>query len=150
MNSVLKQNPLHPSEDGAERPACGGRSPLPGAYGWVIVVLLWLVCFFSYADRQAFFSVFPLLQKELRLTPVQLGLLGSSFAVVYGIAGPFAGLIADRIRRKTAILSGLQFWSVICVISALSRNFFQLLLFRGLEGLGECIYHPAEIGRAHV
>ncbi len=118
-------------------------SALPGVYGWVIVVLLWLVCFFSYADRQAFFSVFPLLQKELSLTTVQLGMLGSSFAIVYGIAGPFAGLVADRIRRKTAILSGLQFWSVVCVISAFSRNFFQLLVFRGLEGLGECIYSPA-------
>jgi MFS family permease len=102
-----------------------------------------MVCFFSYADRQALFSVFPLLQKELHLTPVQLGLLGSSFAMVYGICGPLAGLLADRIRRKTAILSGLEFWSVVCVIATFSRNFFQLLLFWGLEGLGECIYQPA-------
>jgi len=143
MNLVLKQDPLAPAEGTAGLPERGGHPPLPGTYGWVIIVLLWLVCFFSYADRQAFFSVFPLLQRELSLTPVQLGMLGSSFAVVYGICGPFAGLVADRIRRKTAILSGLQFWSVICVISAFSRNFFQLLLFRGLEGLGECIYSPA-------
>ena len=143
MNSVLKQDPLAPSNGDEELLERGGHPALPGAYGWVIVVLLWWVCFFSYADRQAFFSVFPLLQKELSLTPVQLGMLGSSFAVVYGICGPFAGLVADRIRRKTAILSGLQFWSVVCVISAFSRNFLQLLLFRGLEGLGECIYSPA-------
>lgn len=143
MNLVLKQDPLAPSEGSAGLQERRDHSELPGTYGWVIIVLLWLVCFFSYADRQAFFSVFPLLQKELSLTPVQLGMLGSSFAIVYGICGPFAGLVADRIRRKTAILSGLQFWSVICVISAFSRNFFQLLLFRGLEGLGECIYSPA-------
>jgi sugar phosphate permease len=126
-----------------DRRSSANHSQLPGTYGWVIIILLWLVCFFSYADRQAFFSVFPLLQKELSLTPVQLGMLGSSFAVVYGICSPFAGVVADRIRRKTAILSGLQFWSVICVISAFSRNFIQLLLFRGLEGVGECIYSPA-------
>jgi sugar phosphate permease len=143
MNLVLTQNPLVPSKGSADPPLKEAHPALPGAYGWVIVVLLWLVCFFSYADRQAFFSVFPLLQKELHLTTVQLGLLGSSFAVVYGLAGPFAGLVADRIRRKTAILGGLQFWSIICVLSALSRNFFQLLLFRGMEGLGECIYTPA-------
>lgn len=143
MNSVLKPDPLVSSERSVGLPERGGQPQLPGTYGWVIVVLLWWVCFFSYADRQAFFSVFPLLQKELSLTPVQLGMLGSSFAIVYGICGPFAGLLADRIRRKTAILSGLQFWSVICVISAFSRSFFQLLIFRGLEGLGECIYSPA-------
>ncbi len=114
-------------------------------YRWVVVLLLWLVCFFSYADRQAFFSIFPLLQKQMKLTTVQLGLLGSSFAVVYGIGGPFAGFLVDRIRRKTAVLGGLELWSVICVLSALSRNFFQLLIFRAAEGIGECIYYPAAL-----
>jgi MFS family permease len=117
----------------------------PSAYRWVVVFFLWLVCFFSYADRQAFFSIFPLLEKEMGLTTVQLGMLGSSFAVVYGLGGPFAGYIVDRIRRKTAVLGGLELWSVICVLSALSRNFFQLLVFRAAEGLGECIFYPAAL-----
>jgi MFS family permease len=124
------------------------RGTLPevsNIYRWVVVLLLWLVCFFSYADRQAFFSIFPLLQKQMKLTTVQLGLLGSSFAVVYGIGGPFAGYLVDRIRRKTAVLGGLELWSVICVLSALSRNFFQLLIFRAGEGIGECIYYPAAL-----
>jgi MFS family permease len=116
-----------------------------GSYRWVVVLLLWLVCFFSYADRQAFYSVFPLLQKEMALSTVQLGLLGSSFAVVYGLGAPFAGYIVDRIRRKTAILGGLELWSIICILSALSRNFFQLIIFRGLEGIGETIYYPAAL-----
>lgn len=114
-------------------------------YRWIVVLLLWLVCFFSYADRQAFFSVFPLLQKQMNLTTVQLGLLGSSFAIVYGVGGPFAGFLVDRIRRKTAILGGLEFWSVICVLSALSHTFLQLFVFRAAEGLGECIYYPAAL-----
>lgn len=116
-----------------------------GLYRWLVIVMLWLVCFFSYADRQAFFSVFPLLQKEMKLNTVQLGLLGSSFAVIYGLGGPFAGALVDRIRRKTAILGGLQLWSVVCMASALSRNFIQLVTFRALEGLGETIYYPAAL-----
>jgi sugar phosphate permease len=131
-----------------KQPDMAPQGPLPEAaniYRWVVVLLLWLVCFFSYADRQAFFSIFPLLQKQMKLTTVQLGLLGSSFAVVYGIGGPFAGFLVDRIRRKTAILGGLELWSVICVLSALSRNFFQLLIFRAAEGIGECIYYPAAL-----
>jgi sugar phosphate permease len=123
-----------------------GTAPAPpNVYRWVVVLLLWMVCFFSYADRQAFFSIFPLLQKEMTLTTVQLGLLGSSFAVVYGLGGPFAGFVVDRIRRKTAILGGLQLWSIICVLSALSRNFFQLLIFRASEGIGEAVYYPAAL-----
>ena len=107
--------------------------------------MLWCVSLFNYADRQAVFSVFPLLEKEMHLTTVHLGLLGSSFAWVYGLSGPLAGFIVDRIRRKTAILAGLQIWSVICAATALSRTFAQLLWFRAAEGLGESIYYPASM-----
>jgi sugar phosphate permease len=107
--------------------------------------MLWLICFFNYADRQAVFSVFPLLQREMHLDTFQLGLLGSCFAWVYGLGGPLAGIAIDRIRRKSAILSGLQFWSVVCAATALSRTFRQLLFFRTAEGLGETVYYPASV-----
>ena len=50
-------------------------------YKWSVVGMLWGIAFFNYADRQAVFAVFPLLEKEMNLGPVQLGLLGSSFAI---------------------------------------------------------------------
>ncbi len=116
-----------------------------GRYRWYVVGMLWWIAFFNYADRQAIFSVFPLLERELHLTPIQLGLLGSSFAWVYGLCAPFAGNLVDRVRRKTAILSGLETWSLVCMATALSRNFRHLLLFRAAEGLGETAYFPASM-----
>ena len=113
------------------------------AYKWRVVAMLWWISFFNYADRQAIFSVFPLLEREMHLSTVQLGLLGSGFAWVYGLGAPFAGLLVDRVRRKTAILGGLQVWSLICMATALSRNFRHLFLFRAAEGLGETFYFPA-------
>jgi len=117
----------------------------PDRYKWAVVGMLWGISFFNYADRQAVFSVFPLLEKELHLTSVQLGLLGSSFALVYGICGIFAGAIVDRVRRVSAILWGLYIWSLICVSTAVSRTFGQLLGFRAAEGLGETLYFPASM-----
>jgi MFS family permease len=114
-------------------------------YKWYAVAMLWWIAFFNYADRQAIFSVFPLLEKEMGLTPLQLGLLGSSFAVVYGISSPFAGIVVDRVRRKSAILGGLYAWSAICMAAAVSRNLTTLLVFRGAEGLGETFYFPASM-----
>jgi predicted MFS family arabinose efflux permease len=114
-------------------------------YKWQLVAMLWWIAFFNYADRQAIFSVFPLLEKEMHLTQVQLGLLGSSFAWVYGLFAPIAGTIVDRIRRKTAILGGLHLWSAICIATAASRGFGSLLFFRGAEGLGESFYFPAGV-----
>jgi MFS family permease len=114
-------------------------------YRWSVVGMLWGIAFFNYADRQAVFAVFPLLEKELHLGPVQLGLLGSSFAITYGLCAPFAGAIVDRVRRVAAILWGLYIWSLICVATALSRTFGQLLGFRAAEGLGETLYFPASM-----
>jgi MFS family permease len=115
------------------------------SYKWWVVAMLWLISFFNYADRQAIFSVFPLLEREMHLTPVQLGLLGSAFAWVYGLGAPFAGMIVDRVRRKTAILGGLHAWSLICMATVLSSNFRHLFFWRAAEGLGETFYYPASM-----
>src|SRR5262249_30287258 len=114
-------------------------------YKWYVVGMLWWISCFNYADRQAIFSVLPLLEKEMHLDPVQVGWLVSSFGLVYGLCAPFAGSIVDRVRRKTAILAGLQAWSLICMATALSRNFLHLLFFRAAEGLGETFYYPASV-----
>lgn len=126
----------------AEKKPTIARSP---NYAWYVVAMLWCISFFNYADRQAVFSVFPLLEREMHLSLVELGLLGSSFAWVYGLLGPVAGYIVDRVKRKTAILAGLHTWSFICMATAISRNFWQLLFFRAAEGLGETIYYPASM-----
>jgi hypothetical protein len=52
-------------------------------YKWSVVALLWCVCLFNYADRQAIFSVFPLLKSEMGLRDIQLGIVGSSFMGVW-------------------------------------------------------------------
>jgi MFS family permease len=114
-------------------------------YKWLVVGMLWLISFFNYADRQAIFSVFPLLEREMHLTPVQLGLLGSAFAWVYGLGAPFAGMVVDRVRRKTAILGGLHTWSLICMATVTSSNFRHLFFWRAAEGLGETFYYPASM-----
>ena len=114
-------------------------------YGWYVVAMLWLISFFNYADRQAIFSVFPLLEKEFGLSLTAQGALGSSFAIIYGLGAPFAGYIVDKIRRKRAILIGLHIWSIVCVLTATSQKYWHLLFFRAAEGLGESCYYPASM-----
>ena len=124
-------------------PPRAARPVVSPSYKWWVILMLWLVSFFNYADRQAISSVFPLVEKELGLSLVQLGILGSAFAWVYGLSSPLSGNIADRIRRKMAVLGGLQVWSIICGATALARTFPQLIFFRAAIGLGESIYFPA-------
>ena len=112
---------------------------------WAVVGLLWFVCFFNYADRQAIYSVFPLLKTEMGLTDVQLGIVGASFMWVYAAAAPLAGIVGDRFPRKTVIIWGLIFWSLITVATALSARYSHLVICRALEGLGEAFYFPASM-----
>ena len=107
--------------------------------------MLWTVSFFNYADRAALFTLFPLLERELHLSPLQLGLLGSSFAWMYGLLAPFSGNLVDRISRKRAVLGGLYVWSFIAACTSLSRGFGQLLGFMTAEGMGESLYYPASM-----
>ncbi len=114
-------------------------------YKWWVVAMLWFTCFFNYADRQAIFSVFPLLKAQMGLSDVQLGIVGGSFMWVYALSGPLAGLVGDRMRRKTLIISGLLFWSLVTIATALSTKYWHLVLFRALEGFGEAFYFPASM-----
>ncbi|MEK7751752.1 MAG: MFS transporter [Acidobacteriota bacterium] len=115
------------------------------SYKWWVVGMLWFVCFFNYADRQAIFSVFPLLKAEMGLSDVQLGIVGASFMWVYALGAPMAGLIGDRFNRKALILGGMIFWSLITIATAMSTKYWHLVLFRALEGLGETFYYPASM-----
>ncbi len=114
-----------------------------GSYKWVVIAMLWLVCFLNYADRQAIFSVFPLIRQQLGLSDLQLGIVGSSFMWMYALFGPVAGWLCDRLPRKSLVLGALIFWSLITAATALSRDFTQLVICRALGGLGEAFYFPA-------
>ncbi len=116
-----------------------------GVYPWLVVGLLWCCGFFNYADRQAVFAVFPLIQAEFKLTDDQLGWVGSAFMAVYAATAPIAGFVVDRFSRRGLIVAGLGFWSLVCAATGFCRSYVQLLLVRAAEGLGETFYFPASM-----
>lgn len=116
----------------------------PG-YAWVVVALLWVVALLNYLDRQVIFSLFPLLRRELGLSPLQLGLLGTAFLWVYAFASPVSGFLADRYGRKRVIVVSLLVWSIVTWLTGQARTFPELLWARGLMGLSEACYLPAAL-----
>lgn len=107
--------------------------------------MLWFVCFFNYADRQAIFAVFPKLKEEFGFDKVQLGLIGSAFMWVYAFGAPFAGYICDRFRRKDLILGGCLFWSFVTICTGWCSKLWHFVTVRALEGFGETFYFPASM-----
>src|SRR5580700_4042446 len=84
-----------------------------GSYRWALVGMLWLICFFNYADRVAISSVFPVLHKQYHFTKTELGWIGAAFTWVYAAFAPLAGDVGDKYPRKWVILAGLYIWSSI-------------------------------------
>ena len=114
-------------------------------YKWAVVAMLWLVCFFNYADRQAIFAIFPKLKEEFGFDKVQLGLIGSAFMWVYAAGAPLAGYIGDRVQRRHLILGGCLFWSFITITTGWCSKLWHFVTVRALEGFGETFYFPASM-----
>ncbi len=114
-------------------------------YPWICVGLLWVVWLLNYLDRQVVFAIFPLLQSELGLTSVQLGMLGAAFLWVYAAASPVAGYAADRFGRKWIVVASLLIWSTITWATGQARTFHELLGARAVMGLSEACYLPAAL-----
>ena len=115
----------------------------PGGYRWMVVAMLWCICFLNYADRQVIFSVFPLLTKEFGFSKVQLGLIGSAFMWVYAGGSFAAGFLCDRYSRKSLVFGGCFFWSVVTMATGWCGKLWQFVMVRAMEGLGEVFYFPA-------
>ena len=137
--------PSKPPTSPASQPPHGPARGVPRGYNWWVVFMLWFVCFFNYADRQAIFAVFPTLKQEFGFDTVQLGLIGSAFMWVYAFGAPAAGFICDRFRRKDLILGGCLFWSFVTVTTGWSSKLWHFITVRALEGLGETFYFPASM-----
>lgn len=121
---------------------------------WEIVGLLWVAQFLNQADRQIFNVTLPLIQADFKLTDTQMGLVATTFTVVFGLLVPFAGLAGDRVRRRDIVVLSLVVFSAGTLLTGTASGFVLLLLFRGVAtGAGEALYAPAAaawIGQAHV
>ena len=110
---------------------------------WVALGLLFLAAVLNYADRTAFSAVFPLLKKDLGMSDVELGAIGSLFLWSYGLMSPFAGMAGDRFSRSSLVTGSLLVWSLVTGITGFVTSTHQLFAARILLGLSEALYLPA-------
>jgi len=122
-------------------------------YKWELIALLWLAYFFNQADRQVYSVVLPSLQKDLQLSDIQAGWVGSIFMWTYALLVPVAGYAGDALRRKWIVFWSLLVWSTATMFSGAAAGLLGLVVFRSLAtGGGEAFYYPSAnslIGQYH-
>ncbi|HXP63955.1 MAG TPA: MFS transporter [Steroidobacteraceae bacterium] len=116
------------------------------SYAWGVLAILVATAIVSYTDRQVLSLLVDPVRHDLGITDTQISLLlGTAFAVIYGIAGIPFGLLADRTSRRNLIFFAVVVWSIGTVACGYSQSFGQLFAARIIVGLGESVLSPAAI-----
>jgi ACS family D-galactonate transporter-like MFS transporter len=104
--------------------------------------LLFLATTINYVDRSNLSIVAPFLAKELRLGPVQMGLLFSAFAWSYAIANLPGGYLIDRFGSRIVYGVAQLGWSAATLALGLVSGFGALFGLRFAVGLAEAPAFP--------
>jgi MFS family permease len=118
----------------------------PRPYAWTVVAILIATAVLSYTDRQVLSLLVDPIRGDMGISDTQISLLlGTAFAVIYGIAGIPLGFLADRISRRNLIFAGVSVWSLGTIACGFSHNFGEIFASRIVVGLGEAALSPAAI-----
>ncbi|WP_336982070.1 MFS transporter [Altererythrobacter fulvus] len=113
------------------------------SYRLKLVIILFVVCTFNFADRAVFSALAQTIKADLRLSDLELGLLqGIVFAVLYAAVGMPLGLMAERFSRTRIIAGATAIWSAATVATGIAGSFVQLATARLLVGMGEAGFMP--------
>jgi MFS family permease len=104
------------------------------------VFVLTLMNLLNYLDRYVPSVVKDQFKADLNLTDKQTSFPLTSFVVVYMLASPIFGSLADRWPRKVLIAAGVALWSLATGAAALAVGFWTFLLARAMVGVGEAAY----------
>jgi MFS family permease len=105
--------------------------------------LLSVLMVFDFADRMILAALLPAIKAEWHITDTTAGLLSSVLTLGMVLFAFPAAIAIDRWSRvKSASVMGV-IWSLASAAGALAQNVGQLLLTRGLVGVGEAGYAPA-------
>ncbi len=114
------------------------RTPAPGAMFALFV--LTVMNMLNYVDRWVPSAVKELFKTDLSLTDAQTSWPLTAFIVVYMVASPIFGALAEKRSRKLLIAFGVASWSLATAAAAFASGFTSLLIARAAVGIGEAAY----------
>lgn len=139
----MPANPT-PPQACAPHPEPSPEPVSPRAYA--MLALLFLCYLLNYLDRALIFILLSPIKAEMKLSELQLALLGStSFVIFYTTLGLPFGRLADRVNRTRMIAIGLILWSAFSGLTGFARGFYGIFLCRVGVGIGEATLGPAAL-----
>ena len=94
----------------------------------------------NYLGRFVPSAVKELFKADLHLTDAQTSYPFTAYVIIYMLACPLFGTLADRWPRKVVIAGGVLVWSLATGAAAWAVGFWSFLAARALVGVGEAAY----------
>jgi MFS family permease len=108
----------------------------------VVVVLLCVMYFISYFDRNNIATAGPSIVKEFNLTSTQFGLAASVFAIFYAVLQIFGGWIGEKVGPRRGLLILGLLWGISTLFTGLVVGLVTLLVARAILGFSESATFP--------
>src|SRR6266699_1740881 len=108
-NPTLPEHPSKPRE----------VSPAVPRYSYYALVVLTLVNFLNYIDRQILPAVAPLMAADLRLSDTEIGAMEASLLLSFTVLAPLFGRLGDRYSRTKLMASAAVIWSIATALTGL-------------------------------
>jgi DHA1 family bicyclomycin/chloramphenicol resistance-like MFS transporter len=99
------------------------------------VMLLAALAMFGPFSIDTIFPMFPSMEADLGIGPVQMQQTISVYLLSYGFMSLLHGPLSDALGRRVVILGGVAVFALASIGCALSHSLWSLLVFRALQGV---------------
>ncbi|HET6565702.1 MAG TPA: MFS transporter [Xanthomonadales bacterium] len=136
----MESNPSNPAGTATKT-----ETPWPKpVYAWYVVGVLMLAYTNSFIDRQIISLLIEPIRRDLQINDTQVSLLaGIAFTIFYTLMGVPIARLSDQKSRRTIIIIGITFWSLMTAACGTAKVYWQLFLARMGVGVGEATLSPA-------
>lgn len=114
-----------------------GESKATPKGAWTITFLLFLFMVVNFADKIVVSLAGVPIMTELKLSPEQFGLLGSSFFFLFSISAIVVGFIVNKVPTRWVLLALAVIWALAQFPMVGTVSFTTLLICRIVLGAGE-------------
>ena len=112
---------------------------------WLILSLVCLAQFMVVLDATIVNVALPSIQADLNMDEADLQWIVNAYTLTFGGFLLLGGRAGDLLGRKRVFLAGIVVFTVASLLNGLADSSTQLILARGLQGLGAALISPAAL-----
>lgn len=121
------------------------KRPRGRNFRWVLIGIITLLAITNYLDRGNLSVAAPLIQHDLHIDDVGMGVILSAFVWPYAITNLPAGWAIDRFGTKVSMAFAAGAWSIVAVATGFARTVGVFIGLRVLLGVSEAPMFPAAL-----